>query len=176
MPMDRQEKFLRLFLKHQGDLRAFIGSLVRDPNVRDDVFQEVALIAWRDFERFDPERSFGAWARGIAANKIKQMWERSSRAPVPFAPQTIDAIRSAFDESEAEASPRLDALRACLEELPKKARRLLSYRYQLKLTPREIANRIEATRDAVYKALARTRMRLQDCIRRRMALGERGVR
>ena len=73
-------------------------------------------------------------------------------------------------------SARLDALRACLAELPRKARKLLSYRYRLALTPREIANRIEATRDAVYKALARTRMKLQDCIRRRMALAERGVR
>jgi RNA polymerase sigma-70 factor (ECF subfamily) len=154
--MDRQEHFLRLFLQHQGDLRAFIGSLVRDPNQRDDVFQEVALVCWRDFDRYDPERPFGAWARGIAANKVKQLWDRSSRAPTPFEPETIDAIRAAFDRSEADVSPRLEALRKCLEELPKKARRLLAYRYQYKLSPREIANRIEAQRDAVYKALART--------------------
>ncbi|MFW6108737.1 MAG: sigma-70 family RNA polymerase sigma factor [bacterium] len=176
MTMDRQEEFLRLFLRHQGDLRAFIGSLVPDPHRRDDVFQEVALICWRDFDRYDRARSFGAWARGIAGNRIKQMWERSSRSPVPFAPETVDAIREAFDSSEAQTPARLDALRACLDELPEKARQLLAYRYRLSLTPKEIAQRIEGTRDAVYKALARTRMRLQDCIRRRMALAERGVR
>ena len=173
--MDRHEQFLRLFLKHQSDVRAFIGSLVRDPNVRDDVFQDVALVCWRDFGRYDADRSFGAWARGIAANKVKQMWERSARSPIPFAPATVDAILDAFNRSEADVSPRLDALRACLDELPEKARRLLEYRYQLSLTPREISRRIEGTRDAVYKALARVRMRLQDCIRRRMALGDRGL-
>ena len=174
--MDRHEQFLRLFLQHQGDVRAFIGSLVRDPHVRDDVFQEVALVCWRDFGRYEPGRSFGAWARGIAANKVKQMWARSKRRPVPFSPETVDALLQAFDQSEKGVPARLDALRACLAELPKKARRLLEYRYQLGLTPREIANRIEAKRDAVYKALARTRMRLEACIRRRMTLAERGVR
>ena len=82
--MDRQEKFLRLFLQHQGDVRAFLGSLVRDPHARDDLFQEVALICWRDFARYDPTRSFGAWARGIAANKVKQWWAQARRAPVAF--------------------------------------------------------------------------------------------
>ena len=70
MMVDRHETFLRLFLKHQGDVRAFIGSLVRDRNVRDDVFQEVALVCWRDFDRYDRSRSFGAWGRGGAAPHV----------------------------------------------------------------------------------------------------------
>ena len=114
-------------------------------------------------------------ARGIAANKVKQMWERSARSPIPFAPATVDAILDAFNRSEAGLSPRLDALRLCLDELPDKARRLLQFRYQLSLSPREIAARIEATRDAVYKSIQRARMRLQDCIRRRMALEDQGL-
>ena len=173
--MDRHEQFLRLFLQHQADVRAFIGSVVRDPHARDDVFQEVALVCWRDFDRYDASRSFGAWARGVAANKVKQWWERSRRGPVAFSPQTVDAILDAFNRTESDVSPRLDALRACLEELPQKARRLLTYRYQLSLRPAEIARRLEATRDAVYKALARIRVRLEDCIRRRLALEERGA-
>ena len=174
--MDSHERFLRLFLQHQSDLRAFIGSLVRDPHRRDDVFQEVALICWRDFARYDTGRSFGAWARGVAANKIKQMWQRAARSPRPFSPEAVDAILAAFDRSASDLPTRLDALRACIEGLPAKARELLACRYELALTPRQIARRIETTRDAVYKALARARMRLQDCIRRRMAQAERGVR
>lgn len=173
--MDQHEQFLRLFLQHQGDVRAFIGSLVRDPNVTDDLFQEVALICWRDFARYDPSRSFGAWARGIAANKVKQWWARARRTPVPFSPQTVEAILDAFDRTEADASARMDALRACLDELPQKARDLLAHRYEGEHKPGEIAGLLHTTRDAVYKALARIRTRLHDCIRRRLALREGGA-
>jgi len=173
--MDRQEHFLRLFLQHQADVRAFIGSLVREPQARDDLFQEVALVCWRDFARYDPARSFGAWARGIAANKVKQAWAKASHTPMPFSPETVDAILAAFDRTAADVSPRLDALRECVDELPERPRRLLAFRYQHALSPAEIARRLESTRDAVYKALARLRARLEDCIRRRLALRERGA-
>jgi len=174
--MASHEQFLRLFLQHQGDVRAFIGSLVRDANAREDLFQEVAMICWRDFARYDPARSFGAWARGIAANKVKQWWERSSRGPAVFSPQTVAALLDAFNRTEHDdAAPRLDALRECLRELPEKARRLLAQRYQLLRKPAEIAAHLKTTRDAVYKALARTRIRLRDCIRRRLALRGRGA-
>ena len=174
--MDRHEQFLRLFLQHQSDVRAFIGSLVRDPHAREDVFQEVALICWRSFDRYEKARSFGAWARGIAANKMLQLWDRRGRQPVAFPPKTVEAILAAFDRTEQDASPRLDALRRCIDGLPDKSRQLLSYRYEHSLKPDRIAALLNRTRDAVYKALARIRMRLQDCVRRRMALAERGVR
>src|SRR5262249_20181018 len=70
--MDRRVEFLRLFERRQAEIRAFIGSLIRDPHVREDLFQEVALVLWQEWERYDPQRSFGAWARGITANKIMQ--------------------------------------------------------------------------------------------------------
>src|SRR5262249_9389917 len=60
--MDSQNEFLPLFLKHQVGIRAFLGSLVRDPHARNDLFQEVALVLWHEFPRYDRARSFGAWA------------------------------------------------------------------------------------------------------------------
>ena len=41
--MNTHEDFLQLFLRHQADLRAFIGSLVRDIHAREDVFQDCLL-------------------------------------------------------------------------------------------------------------------------------------
>ncbi len=167
--MDRNENFLRLFLANEGELRAFIRSLVRDPHVRDDVFQEVALICWRSFDHYEKARPFGPWAKGIAANKILQLWDRSSRQPVAFSPETVEAILAAFNRTAQAASPRLDALRECIKALPEKSRQLLSYRYERSFKPEKIAVLIKATRDAVYKSLARIRMKLEDCVRWRLA-------
>jgi RNA polymerase sigma-70 factor (ECF subfamily) len=167
--MDRHEEFLRLFLKHQADVRAFIGSLVRDRHAREDVFQEVALVLWQEFARYDPNRSFGAWARGIAAKKLLQRWERVGRAPVSLAPEAIQAVLEAYDRTEDTASARAEALQECLERLPEKSRRLLALRYEQSLKLSQIAQHLNATLDAVHKALSRLRTRLQRCVERRLA-------
>jgi RNA polymerase sigma-70 factor (ECF subfamily) len=173
--VDRHENFLSLFLKHEADLRAFIGSLVRDPHLRDDVFQEVALTLWRQIDEYDPARPFGAWARGIAANKIMQQWDRVARRPVAFPPETIQAVLDAYDRTEASESARADALRHCLERLPDKSRELLRLRYENSIRPEEIARAIESTLEAVYKALSRIRQKLLECIQRQMVASEEGT-
>ena len=172
--MDCNDDFLRSFLTNEPDLRAFIRSLIRDSHVADDVFQEVALTCWRKFDSYDKQRSFGAWARGIAANKIMQMWDRAGRQPVAFSPETVEAILAAFDRTEEDASLRIEALRECVQGLPAKSQQLLSYRYEQSLKPDKIAVLIKASRDAVYKALARIRTGLADCVRRRLESQGRG--
>jgi RNA polymerase sigma-70 factor (ECF subfamily) len=166
--MDPHEEFLRLLLRHQSDVKAFIGSLIQDRHLRDDVFQEVALVLWQEFARYDRSRSFGAWARGIAVKKVLQRWEKSRRLPVPFSPEAIRAILDAYERTETEAPARTEALHECLERLPEKSRRLLALRYDQALKLGQIAQRVGATVDAVHKALSRIRTRLQKCIERRL--------
>lgn len=70
----------------QSDLRAFIRATVRDRPLREDVFQEVAMMLWRKFYRLDASRSFGAWARGRAARKIMEDRRESARLGAPSHP------------------------------------------------------------------------------------------
>jgi RNA polymerase sigma-70 factor (ECF subfamily) len=167
--MDRQVDFMSLFLRHQEDVRAFIGSLVRDRHARDDVFQEVSLVLWERFSAYDRSRSFGAWARGIAAKKIMQRWEQDGRHPLPFAPAAIQALLDAYERTEALSSARADALERCLEDVPEKSRHLLSLRYEHSLSLADIAREANSTLDAVHKALSRLRSRLQECVEQRLA-------
>ena len=171
--MDSHAAFMPLFLKHQGDLKAFIGSLVRDRHAQEDLFQEVALILWQKFPEYDASRSYGAWARGIAAKKILQRWEKLGRLPHPFNPRSLQAVLDAFERTESATSAQSEALAHCLEILPDKSRQLLVLRYEQSLTLGEIASQVNSTLDAVHKALSRLRVRLQDCVSRRLtALGE----
>jgi RNA polymerase sigma-70 factor (ECF subfamily) len=165
-------EFMTLFLRHQAEVKAFIGSLVRDRHASDDVFQEVALVLWERFPAYDRGRSFGAWARGIAAKKVMQRWERDGRQPLPFAPHTIQALLDAFERTEASTSAHGEALERCLEVLPAKSRQLLALRYEEALSLGQIAQRVGSTLDAVHKALSRLRARLQECVEQRLAAGE----
>jgi RNA polymerase sigma-70 factor (ECF subfamily) len=175
--MGPQDDFLPLFLEHQVSLRAFIGSLVRDRHTRDDVFQEVALALWNEFGRYDRARPFGAWARGIAANKVLQRWEKDTRQPVPLAPEAVRALLDAYDRAERAGPPEgleAEALERCLEQLPERSRRLLALRYERSLKLAEIATQLHTTLDAAHKALSRIRARLQECVRQRLAAAQKG--
>lgn len=167
--MSARDNFLVHFLRHEADLKAFIGSVVRNPHLRADVFQEVALTLWQQIDSYDATRSFGAWARGIAAKKVLQMRERDARFPTAFAPQTIQAVLEAYDRTERDGPDRLAALSECVRQLPERAQRLLALRYEENLSGEEIVQHLGGSLDALYQTLSRIRHRLEECIRRRLA-------
>ncbi len=134
--------------------------------------QEVALTLWQEFDRYDSTRPFGAWARGVAANKVMQRWERDGRTPRPFSPQAVQALVDACDRAEARSSLRAEALEDCLKELPDKSRRLLTMRYGDLLKVERIAAELQATVDGVYQSLSRLRIKLAECVERRLARQE----
>jgi RNA polymerase sigma-70 factor (ECF subfamily) len=167
MTMGSNEDFLKLFLRHQGDVKAFLGSVVWDRTAADDLFQEVSLALWESYATYDPSRPFGAWARGIAVKKVLQRREKSRRLPLAFSPQSIQAILDAYDRDE-DASPDLDGLRDCVAKLTDRARSLLALRYERALTLGDIAKETGSTLDAVHKMLSRIRETLHECLQRRL--------
>jgi RNA polymerase sigma-70 factor (ECF subfamily) len=167
--VNRPDEFLKLLLQHQTEVKAFIGAVVFDRHLREDVFQEVAVALWQQMDRYDWERPFAAWARGIAARKILQLRDQNARFPVAFAPETIQALLEEFDRTEETSSASVDALRECLERLPAHSRRLLEWRYEQNLACEQIAGKTQRSLDAVYQTLSRIRAKLEECIRRRLA-------
>ena len=164
--MDQQADFLRKFLQCEPDLRAFVGAVVRDVHARQDVFQEIAVTLWQHFARYDPGRSFAAWARGIAAKKLLERWNQGRRVPVPFSPEAIRRLVEVAERIESRPAPGLDALEHCLAKLPEKSRRLLILRYGEAEPLEAIARQLRISRDAIYQALGRLRRRLRDCMQR----------
>ena len=65
-PTPRYEEFVRLFVAHEGRLRAFIRALLPTWADVDEVMQETSLVAWRKFARFERGTNFMAWAATIA--------------------------------------------------------------------------------------------------------------
>lgn len=165
---DRHAQFLALFVPCQANLRAFVRSLVWDRARCDDVLQEAALVLWREFERYDPSRPFGAWARGVTAKIILKHAARDRRAPVPFSLEAIDVLQTAFSVFDDAGSAEEAALSDCLQRLPDRSRVLVQLRYGHVLQLSDIAARVKSTPDAIQKALVRIRAALQACIERQL--------
>lgn len=62
------EAFEALFRQHQGEVYGWIERMVRDAGTAEDLTVETFWRIYRARSRFDPRRSFGAWARRVATN------------------------------------------------------------------------------------------------------------
>jgi RNA polymerase sigma-70 factor (ECF subfamily) len=62
------DAFEALFRTHQSEVYGWIVRIVRDPAAAEDLTLETFWRIHRAHARFDPARSFGAWARRVATN------------------------------------------------------------------------------------------------------------
>jgi RNA polymerase sigma-70 factor (ECF subfamily) len=170
--MLEHDHFLPHFLAVQSDLRAFIGAAVRDPATREDVFQEVAMILWKKFERYDPAKPFGAWARGIASRKILEDHRMKGRLPESCTPEALEMLSAGFmaDEAESPWEARETALNHCLDTLPERSARFIRDRYHVGQPMETMATEAGLSVDALYQTLSRLRRQLRDCVQRRLGL------
>lgn len=159
-----QSEFLRLFVPIRHDLLAFLHSVNRDGQACEDCFQEISLVLWREFHRFDRQASFGAWARGIAVNVVRQSWRRSARGPLLCEPATLQALAEAWQRTEAEAGDLDERLARCTEAVEDQQRELLRLRYHDSLSLEQIAVRLGRSMASVNMTLSRLRRSLQMCL------------
>ncbi len=145
---------------------AFISSLVRDFQDRDDILQETAVAVLQGYHRYDPARPFTAWAMGIARLQTLAHLRKKGADRLVFDSAAVDAITIAMAQ-DPEMDSRLEHLRDCARKLDPDATELCRLRYTLDLKPAAIAERLGQSSNTVAKALQRVRDRLRDCIERK---------
>lgn len=163
----RLREATRLWTLAVPKVSAFVTSLVRDFQDRDDVLQETAVAVMESFSRYDSSQSFDAWAIGIARNQVFLYWRRRNRQRIAFDTETLDALAVAFASGDPK-DRRLDYLEGCVEALEDRAKELCRLRYEQDLKPAAIGERIGMTANTVAKSLQRIRDRLRDCVERKL--------
>lgn len=156
----------RLWTLALPTVSAFVTSLVRDFQDRDEVLQETAVAVMESFERYDPTKPFVAWAIGIARNQIFLLLRRKERGRLVFDTEAVEALAEAFVEGPTQ-EVRLDFLVECMDTLERTAREMCRLRYEQDLKPAAIGERLGMAPNAIAKALQRIRERLRDCIQRK---------
>src|SRR5947199_9417722 len=86
--------------QHQSRLYGYIHSLVRDLNDADDLFQQTTLMLWKKFGEFERERSFFAWACGIARFEVANFLRSRGNRRLYFS----DDLNLLLVEAQAEIS------------------------------------------------------------------------
>ena len=62
----QQERTIALLLSHRAMLLGYITSIVRDPDLAEDVFQNVAVVVLDKAGAVEADKDFPAWVRGVA--------------------------------------------------------------------------------------------------------------
>jgi RNA polymerase sigma-70 factor, ECF subfamily len=168
---DKTRLFLALFLQNQRRLYAYILTLLPRRADADDVLQETSLVMWDKFDAAAPPADFLAWARRVAYHKVLDFYKKTHRAEARLSRLFLERVAEAAD-GQAEAlrlDDRREALAACYEKLAPKDRDLLARRFAAGATTRSTSEQLGRSVEAVYKAVAKVRQSLLDCVRKTLA-------
>jgi RNA polymerase sigma-70 factor (ECF subfamily) len=167
----KSKLFLRLFLQNERRLYAYILTLLPNRADADDVLQEASLVMWDKFDEHNPPGDFAAWGCRIAYFKVLDFYKKAQRSRVLFSQPMLERVAETAAEQAAtlQLDARREALDGCLGKLRPADRELLARRFAEGATTESTAAEVGRSVDAVYKALAKIRQALFDCVSRTLA-------
>jgi RNA polymerase sigma-70 factor (ECF subfamily) len=162
--------FLSRFLKAERRIFAYILTLLPNRADAEDVLQEVSVIMWEKFDEREPPEDFVAWGCRIAYFRVRdyRRWQRRQR--VVFSEAMLERMAETLSKpAPLQLDARSEALAHCLAKLARRDRELLAERLKEGASVRSTAESLGRSVDVVYKALARIRRALHDCVARALA-------
>lgn len=162
----REKEFADRLVAASRQIFSFIFALVHNIPDAEDIFQQVSLALWEDYEKFDPQADFAAWACGIARHKSLDFLRRKYRDRHEFSPEFIDQLA---DRQTRQSNDQTEALQTCLAKLRAGDRRVIEACYQQGVSIKEAAESLGRPAGSVYDSLVRIRRSLWSCIQRTLA-------
>ena len=175
MAHDQHNAVMRLMVKHQGMLSAYLYTMTEDWQLVEEALQETAVFMAERYEDFELGTDFGAWARTVARNRCRELirqskkWKHHQRFEESLAGVISDDAWSALGQVDAE---RKQTLAECLKRLPDSQRRVVGLRYSEGLGCSSIAERLSRSVDAIYMLISRAKQNLKLCVQKRLSAGE----
>lgn len=154
-----------LIERHSRRVRSYIGMMVKDDDIADDIFQETFIKAVKviDEGRYTDSGKFLSWVLRIAHNRVLDHFRRvKSSKQINESEAGYDVIGTLrFSEPTTEDEMVHDeieeTIRSLVELLPDEQREVVRLRYYSKLSFQEIA---EQTEVSINTALGRMRYAL----------------
>jgi RNA polymerase sigma-70 factor (ECF subfamily) len=161
---ESRKRLMTLMTRHQRQIFGYIYALVPNRYDAEDLLQETSLVICEKFDDFEEGTDFVAWACQIAYWRIRYSRQKFARSKVVFNQEIVDAVAQTASMMTGELDSRHEALGNCLQKLHARDRELLLVRYEPGSGVEEAARRSGRTLQTAYKALARLRKLLLDCV------------
>ncbi len=157
--------FEKLLGIHGSRLRAFVAMKLPIPHLIDEIAHEAFVFAHHHIMDFEAGTDFGKWLRAIAFNLVRKetlRHQRSTKNREKFLEHFL--VEQATRGPISPESPAVVYLEECLQKLPERQRELLSHKYKLSESSREMARAFDQSEAWVRTTLCRVRTALRKCI------------
>jgi RNA polymerase sigma-70 factor (ECF subfamily) len=166
---ESRKQLVALMTQHQRRIFSYIYTLVPDRYDAEDLLQETSVVICEKFDDFRPGTDFVAWACQIAYWRIRYHRQKFARSKIVYQQELVDALAQTAATMREELDERHEALAHCLRKLAPRDRELVLTRYEPGSGVPEAARRSGRSLEAAYKALARLRKLLFDCVTHHLA-------
>jgi RNA polymerase sigma-70 factor, ECF subfamily len=150
------EAFEELVRRHRDQVYRVAYRLLRDPQLAEDVEQEVFVAAWRALPRFRADAQFSTWVYRIATNTALNYARHRREFAAPFVNPPVTTLGAGAD-LVAEHNERVAGVAAVIASLPFEQRAALVLRSFEQCTYAEVADILGITVPAVRGRLHRAR-------------------
>ena len=155
-------------MQQRAELIGYAWLVVADPDVAEDVFQEVSVAAIRKADEINDEDHLVGWLyQAIRLQGLKARRDRSRRAQL-LSSDVLEVLAESRDE-QADESTKQVALRECVNRLQGVTRDILELRYGQNLKPAAIAQSTGKNIQTIYKTITRAHSALRDCVNDRLS-------
>lgn len=167
-------EFTAKYCEIHSRLQGYVVSLVADPVLTDDLMQDVAMICWRAFPRYDAATPFFYWVCGIARNVVRRHFRsvQKDALRLKLTDETMAKLSTAYRASEDILDIRKAALRLCLAKLSHREREMVNSYYQSQVERRVVGTTFGMAEESIRKSMFRIRQRLMRCIHSRLSQDE----
>lgn len=156
---------LRVLLREQPRLLAYIRSIVVNQHLAEDVFQDISVLALQARDGLDSERHLAHWLRKTARHKALNAAQKKANRTALLSTQTLDLLESEWSRvDQLDLAEQTQQLERCIDLLPEPSRRLIQLRYRDGQSGKQIAQKVGRKTEAVYMALSRLRVALKKCV------------
>jgi len=174
--MEKRKQLVALLARHQRQLLRYIHALVPQVQDAEDILQETCGVICEKFDTFRPtpagiagqgdDGAFMAWACEIAWWRVRAARTAFARSKVCFNDDVLALVAETALALQQEEDRRGEALEQCMKKLPTRDRELIEARYEEGGSVEDAAVRNGRSLEAAYKALARIRRVLYECVSR----------
>ena len=105
------------WVRTQPMLMAYLCSALSDLSIAEDVAQEVAVAATRQFTHEQAQKPFTPWVMGIARNQVALHYRKHYRDKLKFDSEVLAQIEEVAVEKEHELAKRRSLLERCISKL-----------------------------------------------------------
>lgn len=167
------EAFSGLVLLYQVRVRAYVGGYLFDPDVTDDVAQDVFISAFRHIDTYRAEAPFGIWLLRIAHNRVVSHLRTETRRHSRemdlmdlFLPWLLRDLDTAKDADLSRQERDMGALHRCLANLAPLSAQIVREHYFQARSLVQIARDLDKKEGTVRMTLLRTRQALRECLQK----------